>query len=113
MSSHVLPEVERVCDRIGLLRGGRLVLVSTVADVRRLAGRRLKVTFSEDVAPPAAWPPDCQPLAVTARAWDVRVNGSLGPMVALVARLPVADLDVQMPHLEEVLKTYYSETPGS
>ena len=39
MSSHVLPEVERVCDRIGLLRRGELVLVSPVDEVRHLAAR--------------------------------------------------------------------------
>jgi ABC-type uncharacterized transport system ATPase subunit len=44
MSSHVLPEVERVCDRIALLRKGELVLLSSVDDVRRLASRRVRVS---------------------------------------------------------------------
>ena len=37
MSSHVLPEVERVCDRIAVLRKGRVVLLSSVEDARKLA----------------------------------------------------------------------------
>src|SRR6266478_1246660 len=60
MSSHVLPEVERVCDRIGLLRGGELVLLSPVHEVRSLAGRRVHVTFGADVAAPPSWPEGCE-----------------------------------------------------
>jgi ABC-2 type transport system ATP-binding protein len=112
MSSHVLPEVERVCDRIGLLRGGELVLLSPVQDVRNLAGRRVRVSFSADVAPPASWPEGCEIVAVSARTWDLRVRGELGAVVSLLNSRPVADLDVQIPHLEEVLKTYYASAPS-
>jgi ABC-2 type transport system ATP-binding protein len=112
MSSHVLPEVERVCDRIGLLRGGELVLLSHVQEVRTLAGRRARVTFSADVAPPASWPEGCEIVAVSARTWDLRVRGELGAVVSLLSTRPVADLDVQMPHLEEVLKKYYASAPS-
>jgi ABC-2 type transport system ATP-binding protein len=111
MSSHVLPEVERVCDRIGLLREGELVLLSSVQEVRRVAGRRVRVSFAADVEVPARWPADCDVLETTPRQWELRVHGEIGPIVALVAARPVADLDVQTPHLEEVLKTYYSAPP--
>ena len=108
MSSHVLPEVERVCDRIGLLRGGELVLLSPVQDVRTLAGRRVRVTFGADVAAPPSWPEGCEAVSVSPRTWDLRVRGELGAVVSLLSTRPVADLDVQMPHLEEVLKKYYA-----
>ena len=113
MSSHVLPEVERICDRIGLLRSGELVLVSTVQDLRRLAGRRVRAAFAEAVAAPASWPAGCEPIAVSPTVWDLRVHGPLGPIVARLAALPIADLDVQMPHLEEILKTYYADPPAA
>jgi beta-exotoxin I transport system ATP-binding protein len=109
MSSHVLPEVERVCDRIGLVRGGELVLVSTVHEIRSLAGRRVRVSFAEPVATPAAWPSGCEVIEVSPRLWDLRVHGALGAVVALLVSLPIADLEVQMPHLEEILKTYYAD----
>ena len=41
------------------------------------------------------------------------MHGPLGPLVALLATRPVVDLDVQMPHLEEVLKRYYAGAPVS
>ena len=42
------------------------------------------------------------------QVWELRVHGAIGPIVALLATRPVVDLDVQVPHLEEVLKSYYS-----
>lgn len=110
MSSHVLPEVERVCDRIGLLRQGELVLVSKVDDVSRLAARGVRITFREPVTAPAtSWPEGCEVVELTPRTWTLRVRGPLGPVMALLALLPVDDLEVREAHLEEVLKRYYRE----
>ena len=110
MSSHVLPEVERVCERIGLLREGELVLLSPVADLRRLAARDVRVVFGSDVPPRhQGWSDDCQATEMTPRVWNLRVRGALGPVIASLATLPVEDIDVREPHLEDVLKRYYKE----
>jgi ABC-2 type transport system ATP-binding protein len=108
MSSHVLPEVERVCDRIGLLRRGELVLVAGVDEVRRLAARSVRIVFRESVVSPAqGWPEGCDVVDVSPTAWHVRVRGALGPIISMIAGLPVDDVDVHEPHLEDVLKRYY------
>lgn len=112
MSSHVLSEVERVCDRIGLLRRGELALVSAVADVRGMAARHVRIWFREDVAAPgvaATLSHDCDIVEVTPRLWVLRVRGPLGPLLASIARFPVEDIEVREPRLEEVLKVYYTD----
>jgi ABC-2 type transport system ATP-binding protein len=114
MSSHVLSEVERVCDRIGLLRRGALVLVSAVADVRSMAARQVRVAFRDDVGAGdadvrSALPGECEVIELTSRVWTLRVRGPLGPLLASIASLPVDDIEVREPHLEEVLKTYYRD----
>ena len=113
MSSHVLSEVERVCDRIALLKRGELVLVSAVQDLRGLAARLVRVAFREDVEPPselsARLRSECEVVSVTPRVWTLRIRGPLGPLLAITSRLPVDDLEVREPHLEEVVKTYYTD----
>ena len=110
MSSHVLPEVERICDRIGLLRQGELVLVSPVGEVRQLAARGVRIVFGAPVAaPPSPWPDGCEVVELSPRAWDLRVRGPLGPVMSLVRSLPVDDIEVREPHLEEILKRYYRD----
>src|SRR5258708_12221409 len=59
LSSHVLAEVESTCDRIGLVRGGRLVTTGTIEDIKRAATRRVTVGFS----PPLPGPPPPRPRA--------------------------------------------------
>ncbi len=111
MSSHVLSEVERVCDRIAVLRKGDIVLVTPVDQVRTLAPRRVQVIFSADVPGPASFPSGASfdVVAVTARRWSLNVTGALGPLIAQLAGLPVADLRVEEPRLEDVVLRYYRE----
>ena len=110
LSSHVLSEVDRVCDRIGVLRAGELVLEAPVEQVRRLAPRIVRVEFSERVAPPpAGWPASIEIVHVTDTQWSLRVVGSAAPVVEALAGLPVADLDVREPRLEDVVIQYYRE----
>jgi ABC-2 type transport system ATP-binding protein len=108
MSSHVVPEVERVCDRLALLRGGAVALVSTIEELRNVAGRRVRVSFTADVEPLAVWPHGCEALGIEPRVWNLRVRGPLGPLVTLLASRPLTDLDVETPRLEEVLRKYYA-----
>ncbi len=110
MSSHVLSEVERVCDRIAVLRKGNLALVTPVEQVRHLAPRRVQVVFAEDVAAPDPWElPGVTLVSCTPRSWSFSVRGPLGPLLARVSAFPVADLMVDEPRLEDVVIDYYRE----
>jgi ABC-2 type transport system ATP-binding protein len=108
MSSHVLSEVERVCDRIAVLRAGEVVLFSQVDEVRNLAARRVRITFSE--ATPIegrSLPADHEVVESDDWQWQLNVRGALGTLLRLLAGLPVKDLQIDEPHLEDVLRTYY------
>ena len=108
LSSHVLSEVDRVCDRIGVLRTGELVLEAPVEQVRRMAPRLVRVEFRGPVGPPPdGWPASIEVVGVSDTRWSLRVLGSMGPVVDALAGLPVADLDVREPRLEDVVIQYY------
>ncbi len=109
MSSHVLSEVERVCDRIALLRKGEMVLLTSVKESRRLAPRRVRVFFSEDVTTNPELPPGHELTERTPRRWRLSVSGPLGPLHAFLNGMPVADLEVEEARLEDVVLKYYRE----
>ncbi|PYR47646.1 MAG: hypothetical protein DMF95_15880 [Acidobacteria bacterium] len=109
MSSHVLSEVERVCDRIAVIRKGTLVLLSTVDDLHRIAARRVRVIFDVSAPPPPALPEGCELVDSMPTEWRVRVRGPLGPLLARLAGLAVRDLEVHEVPFEEVLRPYYRE----
>jgi ABC-2 type transport system ATP-binding protein len=109
MSSHVLSEVERVCDRIALLRKGEMVLLSSVRDSRRLAPRRVRVFFREDVHAPPELPPGHEWVEKTPRLWRLTVAGPLGPLLTRLEGLPVQDMELEEARLEDVVLKYYRE----
>jgi ABC-2 type transport system ATP-binding protein len=109
MSSHVMPEVERVCDRIAVVRRGEVVLLSSVEEARKLASRRVRVSFDRDVAVPDSLPAGYEVVEAKARGWVLRVTGPLGSLPALLTAFPVADLSVEELRLEDALVRYYRD----
>ena len=110
LSSHVLPEVERICDRVGILRDGRLVAVERIADLRARAIRMVEVTFAEAVMPEAfAGVGGIRDLAVEGRSLRCTVIGPMDPLLKAVSRFEVGVLSSVEPSLEEVFLAYYGE----
>jgi len=109
MSSHVLSEVDRVCDRIALVRKGEMVLLSNVEELRKLAARPVRVLFSEDVPATESLPPGTAAIQMSPRSWNLNVEGPLGPLLRAIATLPVRDIEIAEAKLEDVILKYYRE----
>jgi beta-exotoxin I transport system ATP-binding protein len=109
LSSHVLGEVESTCDRIGIIRAGRMVTVGTVDDLRRASPRRVTVRFAADVGEVPACP-DTTLIASGPRECEFEVRGPLGPLLATLAPLPIYDLVEQPFRLEDAVVRFYAES---
>lgn len=109
MSSHVLSEVERVCNRVAVLRSGELATLAPVEDLRHRAPRRVHVVFAADVEPPDASlrAQGFTAVASERRRWTLSATGALGPLVARLSSLPVVDVRIDEPRLEDVVIDYY------
>jgi ABC-2 type transport system ATP-binding protein len=108
LSSHVLAEVEAMCDRIGLVRGGRLVTTGSIDDIKREATRHVTVLFSAPVGAPPPGIPGVTVRATTPTEWSLDVRGPTGPLVAALAGLPVRDVTVDPFKLEDYVNRYYT-----
>jgi len=110
MSSHVLSEIERVCDRVAVIRSGRLAIVAPVTEIKRLAGRRVHVTFSRPVAMDAsALPPGIEVAGAAPTEWSLIARGEVGALLPHLGALPVADVRIDEARLEDVLIRFYRE----
>lgn len=108
LSSHILPEVERVCDRVGIIREGKLVAVETVETLKSRALRRLEIHFA-GVIPQDSFVsvPGVRDVMVTDNTLTCTVIGSLDALIKTAARFEVVNIISHEPSLEEVFLTYY------
>jgi ABC-2 type transport system ATP-binding protein len=106
LSSHILSEVEAVCDRVGILRDGRLVDEGTLQQLRHLSVQTVEVTFTEP-APQLAPLPGVQVSSAGPNALHFEVSGGVGPLIAALAGHPVATLTSREPSLEEIFLHHY------
>jgi ABC-2 type transport system ATP-binding protein len=111
LSSHILSEVEALCDRVGILREGRLIEQGTLAELRHLSAQIVDVRFD---GPAPALPP--LPGVTVASATDgavrFQVTGSVGPLIAALAEHPVVALTSREPSLEEIFLHHYDRALG-
>jgi ABC-2 type transport system ATP-binding protein len=111
LSSHILSEVEAVCDRVGILRAGKLVDQGTLKELRHLAVQTVEVTFS-DRAPALAPLAGVKVASAGANALRFEVSGAIGPLIAALAEYPVATLTSREPSLEEIFLHHYDGSDG-
>jgi ABC-2 type transport system ATP-binding protein len=112
LSSHVLAEVERVCDRVAIVRQGRLVALEDVAAL--LARRRRHVELRvRGAAPSLAGVPGVSGVVVREGHLSCDLEGDVAPFLAALASVDVADLTIEPAHLEEAFLELYAEAPGS
>jgi len=114
VSSHVIPEVERTCDRVGILRSGRLLTVERISALKAKAIRHVEIRFGEPVPPDAfAWLPGTRDMRVDGDLLRCSVVGSIDPLVKAAARYEVIEINSQEPSLEELFLTYYEPVQSS
>ena len=111
LSSHILSEVEALCDRVGILRAGKLVDQGTLKELRHLAVQTVEVTFS-DRAPALAPLAGVKVASAGANALRFEVSGAIGPLIAALAEYPVATLTSREPSLEEIFLHHYDGSDG-
>ncbi len=115
LSSHQLAEVEAVCERVGILRSGKLVEVAGMADLRRLRRSEVVVDLARP-APELDRLADLPGVADLRRTSDLRLTLSLtgppGPVLRALGDADVLRLDVREPSLEEIFLDYYGEVPA-
>lgn len=111
LSSHVLSEVQAICDRVGILRSGQLKAVESIEKLTHVEFRWLTIHFREEIA-------NKQRLETLPGASDVEINGNIAkmrlmgdidPLLRAITEQYIVDLRVQDPSLEEIFLAFYDE----
>jgi ABC-2 type transport system ATP-binding protein len=108
LSSHILGEVEKTCDRVAIIREGRLVLVDRVEALRDLSHHQVELRFADPV-PVADFVglPGVSDVVADDRVLRMRVTGSMAPVVQAAARHDLIDFSSREPSLEDTFLAQY------
>jgi ABC-2 type transport system ATP-binding protein len=111
LSSHELDEVERVCDRVGIVRDGRLIAVERIRELLGKARRTVSLELADpgDLVGELRALPGVSDLQVADGQVSFKASGDLDPVVKAIAKRHVLDMELTHPTLEEVFLTYYGE----
>jgi ABC-2 type transport system ATP-binding protein len=117
LSSHVMPEVERLCDRVAIIREGRLAAVEDIGDLKMRSVRMIELHFAEAASVDAfANLPGVEIGSSTRDSIHLRVKGSVDPVIKTAARYEVIDMVSHEPSLEDAFLEFYgredSATPS-
>jgi ABC-2 type transport system ATP-binding protein len=110
LSSHILSEVEALCDRVGILRGGSLVEMGALSDMRHLSALSVQVTFDGPV-PDISAVPGVSEVEVTGSVVRCQVLGPIEPLLKVLAQAGVKELLSQEASLEQLFLAHYG--PGT
>jgi ABC-2 type transport system ATP-binding protein len=108
LSSHELDEVQRACDRVAIIRDGRLVAVESVEDVTGRSYRHVALEIAGGVDPDEFRRiPGVLDLVPSGSRLTFKLVGDVDPLIKVAARHTVIDLELSRPTLEEIFLTYY------
>jgi len=106
LSSHILSEVEALCDRVAILRNGELLEIGTVEQMRHLSALSIEATF-EGAPPNVDGVPGVSAVEVEGNRLRCQVSGSVGPLLQALCAAGVHEILSSKPSLEELFLAHY------
>jgi ABC-2 type transport system ATP-binding protein len=112
LSSHILSEVEALCERVAILRSGRLIEAGTLAEMRHLSALSVEATF--DTTPPdVSHVPGVTAIEVQGHRLRCQVQGPVEPLLKRLSAVGVTQLLSREPSLEELFLAHYGGEPST
>ncbi|HEX7951257.1 MAG TPA: ABC transporter ATP-binding protein [Candidatus Limnocylindrales bacterium] len=111
LSSHNLPEVERCCDRVGIVREGRLVDVSSVQALLASHWRAVNLVLGAAPEPGTFDLPNVRVLAIDGQMVHLMIQGEVNELLRRLATLDVRDVAIATPDIEDVFLGFYEDRP--
>ncbi len=111
LSSHIIPEVERVCDRVGIVRDGRLVSIERVADLKYKKVRRMELILSRELSQEELKFEGMEILSIKGKQVELKVSGNIPRLLKQLCQLPIEDMSFPEATLEDTFMEFYEEEP--
>ena len=109
-SSHNLSEVEKLCDKIGLVKDGILLAHETLESLKEKMIRQMQVEFEEQINTQMFNLPGIKNLQKNENIFTLNISGDINPILKILARNQVKKLIFPEPSLEDMFLSYYQKS---
>ena len=106
-SSHILGEVQRICDRVAIIKEGRIVDLRSIDEMRKSSYKKVSITTESPVADFSL--PGAAKISQDGATTSFLYSGEINALFARLASLPLVNADVSEPELEEIFLHYYED----
>ncbi|MDD5486713.1 MAG: ABC transporter ATP-binding protein [Dehalococcoidales bacterium] len=113
LSSHILKEVEKVCDRVGIIKEGKLVFVEDLKTYRSLAGKKITLDLEKGDFPGILNRLkndfDIEEISCSEKRLEFFYKGNIRKLLEHIDTIPITDILIEVPDLEDYFLTYYKK----
>ena len=108
-SSHILSEVQRICDRVAIIKDGSIVSTQKITELQRQAYKNVRIAFQDPASAGSFSVSGASNLRVTDTGVSFIFKGDINALLAQLSAFPLTDIDISEPSLEEIFMHYYAE----
>ncbi|MFP4001075.1 MAG: ABC transporter ATP-binding protein [Thermoplasmata archaeon] len=108
MSSHILAEVEEVCDRVAIIRNGELQVVEEIGSLKEKMGKKLEIEFENSVDPSLFAMDGVNAFEMHGKKATMIVTSNLDEVIKKISKQRVVNMSLETFSLEQLFLTYYS-----
>lgn len=109
LSSHIMSEVEKACQRVGVVQNGRLIAIENVEEIIKKKVRYMEVSFKEEIDLEIFNLTNVKVLEHKNHTYKLSIKGDINPLLGRLAQLKVEDLSFTHASLEEIFFEYYTK----
>jgi ABC-2 type transport system ATP-binding protein len=108
-SSHILSEVQRICDRVAIIKEGKIVAVQKIGEMKENAYKNVSFTVKSGAIPNGFTIDGAQHMDVTDTGASFIYRGNVNLLLTEIAKYPLANVDIMEPPLEDIFMHYYAD----
>ena len=109
LSSHILSEVEKVCDRVGILREGKLVAIHEISEIKKIRLKSIEISFRQEVNKSVFRLDGVRKVEKDGNTIQLWIDSNINSILRTISEYPVENISFRDASLEDIFMEYYSE----
>lgn len=110
-SSHVLSEVQKICNRVAIIKDGKVIKVETIDNLKHNQLKQIRILFNDEI-PNHFNPPGSIDSIVNTNSFSFMYKGNLNELLYYLSEFNITDLTIEDPSLEEIFLHFYDGAEG-